>query len=117
VVTSLPAALVLESGPFDLKVEPSPVKLTAGGKVKIKATVARKTYQGPIEVELRFLPAGVTAPKATIAEGQSAVTIELTAAADAKEVSKADVHAVGTATAADKQQATSPNITVSVTKK
>ena len=116
-VTSPPVALVIAAAPFELKAEPSPVKLAPEGKAKITVTVTRKTYQGPIAVELRNLPAHVTAPKATIAAGQNAAEIEISAAADAAAGDKADVHVLGTATEAGNQQVVSPNLTVSVAKK
>jgi hypothetical protein len=103
--------------PFGLKVEPVPLKLPQGDKAKVKVTADRKSYQGPIAVELRNLPANVTAPKATIAMGQTAVEIEVTAAANAAVGDKADVNVLGVATAAANQQAASPNFTVSVLKK
>jgi hypothetical protein len=107
----------VQAVPFELKAEPVPFKLAPGDKAKLKVTATRKTYQGPIDVELRNLPAGVTAPKATIAMGQTAVEIEVTAAAEAVAGDKPDVQAVGTATAAGNQQVVSPNFVVSVQKK
>jgi hypothetical protein len=116
-VETMPVALVL-SLPFDLKVEPVPLKITQGGKVKLKVIATRKGgYEGPINVELRNLPAKVTATKGTIAQGQTTVELEITAAADAAVASKADVNVLGTAVAATNQQAASPNFTVSVGKK
>jgi hypothetical protein len=115
-LTAQPFALTL-SVPFDLRVDSTSLKLTPGDKGKIKVTAVRKGgYEGPIEVELRNLPAGVTAPKATIAAGQRAVDIEVTAAANAAAANKADVQVRGTATAAGKETATSPNLTVSIAK-
>lgn len=116
-VTSLPVTLTLAAAAFELKVEPAPIKLAPGGKAKVKVTAVRKTYQGPIEVELRNLPANVTAAKVTIAKDQTAAEIEISAAANAAAGDKADVHAVGTATMAGKLQVNSPNITLSVAKK
>jgi hypothetical protein len=116
-VNALPVPLVLVP-PFELKVEPVPVKLAPEEKVKIKVTAVRKGgYQGPISVELRNLPANVAAPKADIAPDQTQVEIELTAAANAARGDKADVNALGTATAASNQQNASANFTISVVKK
>src|SRR5205807_7432405 len=82
-VNAVPASLVVAL-PFELKVEPAPVKVDIGDKVKIKVTAVRKGgYAGPISLEVRNLPANVTAPKADIAAGQDAVEIEVTAAAAA----------------------------------
>jgi hypothetical protein len=113
--TPTPLVVVL---PFDLKIEPVPVKLKLGDKVKVKVLAVRKGgYQGPIGVEVRNLPANVTAAKATIAMAQTQVEIEVTAAANAVPGEKADVNVLGTATAAGNQQNASPNFTVSVVKK
>src|SRR5260370_1492432 len=67
--------------PFTLKVEPGDLQLVQGGKAKLKITAIRKAgYQGPIAVEVRKLPAGVTAAKGAIAMGQNSVELEVTAA-------------------------------------
>ena len=96
--TSAPAPLVV-SLPFELKAEPLPLKLLPGGKAVLKVTATRKGgYAGPITVEVRNLPANVTAAKATIAMGQTAVDVEVTAAANAVAGDKADVNVLGTAT-------------------
>jgi hypothetical protein len=68
-------------------------------------------------VEVRNLPANVTATKGTIAAGQTAADVELTAAAGAAAGDKADVNVLGTASAAGNQTAATPNFTVSVGKK
>jgi hypothetical protein len=116
-VTAAPVALVLAL-PFDLRIEPTPIKIAPGSKAKVRVAATRKAgYQGPIAVELRNLPANVTAAKATIPMGQDAAEIELTVAADAAAGDKADVNALGTATAAANQQNASSNFTLSVLKK
>jgi hypothetical protein len=116
-VTARPFELALAL-PFELQVEPAVLQLTPGGKAKAKVTALRRAgYQGPIEVELRNLPANVTAPKATINMGQTVVEIEITAAADAAVADKADVQVQGTADSAGKQSVASPNLTIRVGKK
>jgi hypothetical protein len=111
-----PVNLVL-APPFELRVEPVPLKLTPGAKAPVTVTAVRKGgYAGPIAVELRNLPAKVTAPKATIAPEQTSVEIEVAAAADAAPGDKPDVNVLGTALAAANQQSPSPNFTVRVTK-
>jgi hypothetical protein len=116
-VTAPSVSLVLVT-PFDLQVEPAAVKLTPGGKAKIKVSANRRArYQGPISVEVRGLSANVTAPKSAIAVGQSTVEIELSAAANAAVTTKADVHVLGTAMAAANQAHASPNFTVNVAQK
>jgi hypothetical protein len=115
-VTARPFDLVL-SLPFDLRVEPSALTLAPGGKAKTKVTVIRKGgYQGPIEVELRNLPANVAAAKAAIAAGQTAAEIEVTAAANAA-ANKVEVQVRGTATGAGKQPQASATLTVRIGKK
>jgi hypothetical protein len=110
IVAAAPANLVL-SPPFTLAVSPAPVKLAQGGKVKIKATATRKAgYQGPINLEARNLPAGVTASKATIADAQSEAELEITAALGAALGNKADVNVLGTG----KEPNASPNFTLTV---
>lgn len=116
-VTSPPVSLVVAL-PFALQIEPATLKLTPGGKAKLKVTAVRKGgYQGPIAVELKNLPTNVTAPKAVIALKQAAVEIEVTAGAKAAPGEKKDVQVQGTATAAANQQQTSPSFTVAVAKK
>ncbi len=117
VVNAAPAPLVL-GAPFDLKIEPAALKLAPGAKMKLKILATRKGgYQGPIAVELRNLPANVTAPKATIAMGQNLVEVEVSAAPNAAVASRADANVLGTAAALNNLQGASPNFTVSVAKK
>jgi hypothetical protein len=104
--------------PFDLKIEGGPISLLPGAKAKVKVTATRKAgYKGPISVELRNLPAKVTAAKGTIAQDQSGTELELSAAADAAAVEAANVDALGAATALANLQNASPPITVRVQKK
>ena len=116
-VTAPPVPLVVVA-PFELKVEPLPVKVKQGGKAKVKVTATRKAgYQGPINVEVRNLPANVAAGKATIAMGQATVEVELAATDTAVVAEKKDVNVLGTATAAANQTNASANFTVNVEKK
>ena len=104
--------------PFDLKVEPAPLKVTPGGEAKLKVSATRRGgYQGPIALEMRNLPANVTAAKGTIPQGQTSIDLEVAAAANAAAGDKGEVNVLGTATAAANQQNASPNFTVSVMKK
>jgi hypothetical protein len=117
-VLATPLVIDLIPVPFELKVAPAPIKLAAGGKAMIKITAVRKGgYNGPIGVELRNLPAKVTAAKGTIAMGQKDVELEITAAADAPAASKMDVQAGGTATAFNNVANSSPIFTVIVEKR
>jgi hypothetical protein len=116
-VTSPRADLVL-SLPFDLKVEPAALKIPQGGKAKVKITATRKAgYQGSIALELRNLPANVTAPKTTIDMGKDSSEVEVTVPVNAAPGEKKDVNVLGTASAAANQQNASPNFTVIVEKK
>jgi len=116
-VTSPRADLVL-SLPFDLKMEPTALKIPQGGKAKIKIIATRKGgYQGPIAFELRNLPANATAPKSTIAMGQNEAEVEVTAPANTAPGEKKDVNVLGTATTAGNQQNASPNFSVIIEKK
>src|SRR5207253_10101010 len=69
---SAPVKLVVAK-PFELKIEPVMLALKPGEKAKLKITAVRKGgYAGPIAVEIRKLPANVTAAKGAIAMGQTA---------------------------------------------
>jgi hypothetical protein len=115
--TALPLALVL-GPPFALKVEPAPAVLAPGGKAKLKVVATRRGgYKGPIAVELRKLPAGVTAAKATIPADKTMIEVDVAADAKAAPGEKADVDALGTATALNNLQSASPVFTVRVQKK
>lgn len=116
VVNALPAKLKVTQ-PFELKVE-APLKLAAGAKGKVKVNAVRKGgYAGPIALEVRKLPANVTAGKAVIEKGQTAAEVEIAAAANAPPGPKADVDVLGTATALNNLQNPSPAFTVTVEKK
>src|SRR5262249_45257258 len=98
--------------------EPAILDLIPGGKAKARVTVLRKAgYQGPIEVQLSNLPANVTASKASIAMGQTAVDIEVAAAANASVVEKADVQVRGITPGAGNQPVASAKLTIRVGKK
>jgi hypothetical protein len=85
------------------------------GVVKVKA-VRKGGYAGPIAIELKNLPAGVTAAPATIPDQQTEIVIPLTIAADAAPGKKADIVAVGTALTAAGAQNSSPPFTINVVK-
>jgi hypothetical protein len=83
-----------------------PIEVTAapagpvhrGAAQKLKLSVVRApAVGGPITVRLKNLPVGVSAPaEITIPDGQNEVTIDLTAAADAR-LGEAGITAVATA--------------------
>jgi hypothetical protein len=113
-----PPLLLVLGLPFDLKVEPASVSLQPGEKAKLKVTAIRKGgYKGPIALDVRKLPAMVTATKATIAADQNTVEIELAAAPTAPVAEAAGVDVAGTATALNNMTNASPGFTVRVQKK
>jgi hypothetical protein len=66
-----------------LKAEPAALTLKPGAKAKLKVTVERKHFAGPVALAVEGLPAKVTAAPATVAPDQTVAEVELTAAADA----------------------------------
>jgi hypothetical protein len=110
---SAPVTLVVAL-PFEVKVEPALLSLKPGTKGKVKVSAVRKGgFKGPIDVELKNLPANVSAPKTPIPMDKNEVEIEVTATPAAVAGDKADVNATGIA---GKDSATSPNFTVRVEK-
>ncbi len=100
---------------FTLQVQPGKVELQEGQKATVKVNAARRTYKGAIDVELKNLPAGVTAAAARIASNQDSVEVELAAGAGSGGRIKPDVQALGTFT--NKKQIASSNFTVEVISK
>lgn len=117
VTAILPVSLTV-GPPFQLKADAASLRITPGGKAKLKVSATRLGgYDGPIVIELRNLPANVTAAAATIAKGQVAIEVELTATDKAALGAKKDVTISGTASAAGNQQNSSPAFAVDVVKK
>jgi hypothetical protein len=117
-VAAMPTTLDVITQPFDLEITPAKVSLAAGDKGKITVKAIRKGgYDGPITVEVKNLPAKVTATKGTIAKGQGAIDLEISAAADAPLGSKMDVQISGMATALGNVTGNSPNFAVVIEKK
>ena len=87
-----PAKLHVESFPFRLSLLPTPaikpmvLHIKPGEKKPIEVAVERRSYNGPIQVQLEGLPPGVTAPALTVQEGTTKATIELTADKNAREL-------------------------------
>ena len=103
--------------PVDVSASPSPLTLKVGQKAKLTVKVQRRgDYKGPVDAEVKNLPANVTAPKVTVPADKATAEVELTAGANAAAVDKPDVQVVGTATGAGNQQGTSPNIVLKVVK-
>ncbi len=100
-----------ESAGFALRVEPASITLYPGGKDRLKVTAQRHGYQGPIDLEVRHLPAAVEVPKGKIAAGQSSVELEFTASSRLAPESKTDVNVLGSA---DRDRVSSSNFTVNL---
>lgn len=63
---------------------------------KVEVPIERRSYKGPLTLEVTGLPEGVSAAKAEVPADQAKVTLQLTAAADAKEgVASAKVVSTG----------------------
>ncbi len=97
---------------FTLKVDPAAVQARPGAKTKITVTATRRGYDGPISLEVRNLPAGVTAAKATIPQGQTTTDVYL-ATAKGTTGNRGDVQVRGTQSDG-KTAVNSPNFSVQV---
>jgi hypothetical protein len=103
--------------PFALKVEDK-VKLTPGGTAKFRVIAQRKGgYDGPIALQIKNVPEKVKATAGTIAKGQDAVEIELTADAAAAAGVMAKLEIAGTATAFNNAPGTPATVPVTIEKK
>ena len=103
--------------PVEVKAEPSPLTLKVGQKAKVKVTLTRKGgYKGPVDLEVKNLPANVATAKVTVPADKAAAEVELTAGPKAAVGDKPDVQVVATATGAANQQATAPNVVLKVVK-
>jgi hypothetical protein len=112
-----PPLMLVVGLPFELTSDAPMVSLKPGEKTKLKITAMRKGgYKGPIALEVRKLPAGVTAGKATLAADQTTVEIELSAAPTAAP-GDAAFDVAGTATGLNNLLNASPTIMVRVQKK
>jgi hypothetical protein len=70
---------------FRLSVSPRNPNVPVGGTIPLTVTALRSDgFDGPIEVMVEGLPAGLRASKAVVAPGQSATVVLLSADADAK---------------------------------
>ena len=95
--------------PFELKAEPNPLIIEQGKKAQLTVSAIRKGgYDGPITIELRNLPAQVTASKPAIPKGENSTTVELTASAAAPLGVRGDVDALGTVDLGQQQAASAP---------
>jgi hypothetical protein len=114
VVYTAPIAVKILS-PVEVKAEP--LTLKPGEKGKLKVAVTRVgDYKGPVDIEVKNLPANVTAVKVTVAPDKNSVEVEVAAGPKAVVGDKGDVQVVATATAAGNQQTTQPNLLVKIVK-
>jgi hypothetical protein len=102
--------------PIELALDTAGGKIQVNNKLKMKAKVTRLLdFKPPVELELKNLPKGVTAPKVTAPEGGAEVEIELTAAADAAVGAINNLSLAGTTNVAgENQSVTAPNATLEV---
>jgi hypothetical protein len=83
---------------FRLAVSPRNPNVPAGGTVPLTVTALRfDGFDGPIEVSLEGLPAGIHAAKAVIQPGQASTTVLLSADTNAKMTPAAPLTVVGRA--------------------
>jgi len=69
---------------FQLKAEPANPNIPQGGSTPVTVSVVtRRNYSGSIQVQVRGLPAGVSASPAVIPAGQDSTVVVLTAAEEA----------------------------------
>ncbi|MBI3468089.1 MAG: PPC domain-containing protein, partial [Planctomycetes bacterium] len=117
-ITVVAAAINLDLRmPIELSLDTAGGKIAVNGKLKMKAKVNRLLgFKPPVELELKNLPKGVTAPKVTVPEGAAEAEIELSAAADAAVGVINNLSLVGTTNVAgENQPVTAPNANLEVT--
>lgn len=118
IVALAPPLAIDLAAPFALKVEPAALNLKPGTKVKLKVTATRRAgYKGPIALDVRKLPANVSAAKVVIAADKNTVELDIAAAPNAAPADVPTVEVAGTATALNNFAVVSPPFTVRVQKK
>jgi hypothetical protein len=118
VAATVPPLMLNLGLPFDLRVEPGKLSLKPGEKMQLKITAIRKGgYTGPITLDVRKLPANVTAAKVSIPADKTTADIEITAAANAMPGETIGVDVAGTASALNNLTNASPAFTLRVEKK
>ena len=81
---------------FRLSVSPRNPNVPTGGSIPVTVTAFRMDgFDGPIDVAIENLPAGLKANTGVIAPGQNSTTLLLSAASDAKLENAAPLRAVG----------------------
>jgi hypothetical protein len=96
---------------FRLKAEPANPNIPKGGSTIVTVSlVEMRDYEGPIEIEVKGLPQGVSASPATIFPGQTSTVVVLSATADAHiDASTGPIDIVGHGKVGDHNLARSAN--------
>ena len=84
-------AIMEASALFELRLTDEVIAVKQGEKAKLDLTIDRKTYDGPVTLELSNLPHKVTMNKVTVPAGQLRKALEIVADPAAAEGRKTDV--------------------------
>ena len=76
--------LKIDSAPFRVQAF-SVVNIAPGETKRIQVPIERRSYKGPLSLEVGNLPEGVTVKKVDVAPDQASAALEVVAEADAKE--------------------------------
>lgn len=79
---ALEVPVTVDATPFRVQAFKA-VRLSPGEKVRIDLAIERRSYQGPVRMEVSGLPEGVTIAPVTVAAGKNAAALEVVATADA----------------------------------
>ncbi len=97
---------------YQLAATPQNPNIPKGGRVPLTVSVDRlQGYEGPVEIEVKGLPAGVTAGPAKISAGEDSTVVVLSASADASaDAPPGTMEIVGHATINGRDVARSANV-------
>ena len=97
---------------YQLAATPQNPNIPKGGRVPLTVSVDRlQGYEGPVEIEVKGLPAGVTAGPAKISAGEDSTVVVLSASADASvDAPPGTMEVVGHATINGRDVARSANL-------
>ena len=97
---------------YQLAATPQNPNIPKGGRVPLTVSVDRlQGYEGPVEIEVKGLPAGVTAGPAKISAGEDSTVVVLSASADASaDAPPGTMEIVGHATINGRDVARSANL-------
>src|SRR5262249_52720019 len=99
--------------PFTLQTEGELTVPYGTSKSKVKVSVQRRDYKGPVALQLQGLPAQVGAAQITLADNENSGEFDIDFPNNAP-ASKNKVIVVGTATAAVNRQASSPGFLMNI---